>query len=55
VASPCSALGVDETKEPFANVYSTAVSLQNLLPRASQRLLIVIAATISTRRRLAST
>ncbi len=42
------ALGVDETKEPFANVYSTAVSLQNLLPRASQRLLIVIAATIST-------
>ena len=41
-------LGVDETKEPFANVYSTAVSLQNLLPRASQRLLIVAAATIST-------
>jgi nucleobase:cation symporter-1, NCS1 family len=42
------ALGVDETKEPFANVYSTAVSLQNLIPRASQRLLIVVAATIST-------
>ncbi|MGD0273399.1 MAG: cytosine permease [Gaiellaceae bacterium] len=42
------ALGVDETKEPFANVYSTAVSLQNLLPRTSQRLLIVVAATIST-------
>ena len=42
------ALGVDETKEPFANVYSTAVSLQNLLPRVSQRLLIVVAAAIST-------
>jgi NCS1 family nucleobase:cation symporter-1 len=42
------ALGVDETKEPFANVYSTAVSLQNLVPRVSQRLLIVIAAAVST-------
>ena len=42
------ALGVDETKEPFANVYSTALSLQNLLPRASQRLLIVTAAAVST-------
>ena len=42
------ALGVDETKEPFANVYSTALSLQNLLPRASQRMLILIAASVST-------
>ncbi len=42
------ALGIDETKEPFANVYSTAVSLQNLLPRVSQRLLILIAAAVST-------
>jgi NCS1 family nucleobase:cation symporter-1 len=42
------ALGVDETKEPFANVYSTAVSLQNLLPRASQRVLIVAAAAVAT-------
>ncbi len=42
------ALGVDETKEPFANVYSTALSLQNLVPRASQRMLIVIAASVST-------
>jgi NCS1 family nucleobase:cation symporter-1 len=42
------ALGVDETKEPFANVYSTAVSLQNLVPRASQRMLIVVAAFVST-------
>jgi putative hydroxymethylpyrimidine transporter CytX len=35
------ALTVDETDEAFANVYSTAVSLQNLFPRASQRALIV--------------
>jgi putative hydroxymethylpyrimidine transporter CytX len=42
------ALGVDETKEPFANVYSTAVSLQNLIPRASQRVLIIVAASVST-------
>ena len=35
------ALGVDETKEPFANVYSAAVSLQNVVPRVPQRLLIV--------------
>ena len=34
-------LMVDETKEGFANVYSTAVSIQNLVPRASQRTLIV--------------
>ena len=32
---------VDETDEGFANIYSTAVSLQNLFPRASQRALIV--------------
>lgn len=42
------ALLVDETKEPFANVYSTALSLQNLVPRASQRMLILIAASVST-------
>jgi putative hydroxymethylpyrimidine transporter CytX len=42
------ALGIDETKEPFANVYSTAVSLQNLVPRVPQRLLIVLAAIGST-------
>ena len=28
---------VDETDEAFANVYSTAVSIQNLAPRAPQR------------------
>jgi purine-cytosine permease-like protein len=42
------ALGVDETKEPFANIYSAAVSLQNVLPRVSQRLLIVAVAAVAT-------
>src|SRR5579884_796418 len=41
------ALGVDETKEPFANVYSAAVSLQNVVPRAPQRLLIVGVGAVS--------
>ena len=35
------ALTVDETDEAFANVYSTAVSLQNYMPRVPQRALIV--------------
>ncbi len=34
------ALTVDEADEPFANVYSAAVSMQNVLPAVSQRLLI---------------
>ena len=34
------ALLVTETDEAFANVYSAAVSLQNLVPRAPQRVLI---------------
>src|ERR1700758_2363881 len=42
------ALGVDETKEPFANVYSAAVSLQNVLPRGPQRLLILAVAGVAT-------
>jgi len=42
------ALGVDETKEPFANVYSAAVSLQNVLPRVPQRLLILAVALTAT-------
>jgi nucleobase:cation symporter-1, NCS1 family len=41
-------LTVDESDEAFADVYSTAVSLQNLLPRASQRLLIVVVAAAAT-------
>ncbi len=31
----------DETDNAFANIYSTAVSIQNILPRARQRLLAV--------------
>ena len=42
------ALGVDETKEPFANVYSGAVSLQNMLPRVPQRVLILAVAGVAT-------
>ena len=42
------ALTVDETDEAFANVYSGAVSLQNLFPRVSQRMLIAGAAIVAT-------
>jgi nucleobase:cation symporter-1, NCS1 family len=42
------ALTVDETDEAFANVYSTAVSVQNVFPRASQRLLIALGAAAAT-------
>jgi nucleobase:cation symporter-1, NCS1 family len=42
------ALTVDETDEAFANVYSAAVSTQNLLPRVSQRALIAGAAIAAT-------
>jgi putative hydroxymethylpyrimidine transporter CytX len=42
------ALTVDEADEPFANVYSAAVSIQNLLPAVSQRLLICAVAGTAT-------
>jgi NCS1 family nucleobase:cation symporter-1 len=42
------ALTVDETDEAFANVYSAAVSTQNLVPRVSQRALIVGASVLAT-------
>jgi len=42
------ALTVDETDEAFANVYSAAVSTQNLVPRISQRVLIVCASIVAT-------
>jgi NCS1 family nucleobase:cation symporter-1 len=42
------ALTVDETDEAFANVYSAAVSMQNVATRMSQRLLIAGAAAIAT-------
>ncbi len=42
------AVTVDETDEAFANVYSTAVSLQNLAPRLPQRALLVAVAVAAT-------
>jgi nucleobase:cation symporter-1, NCS1 family len=42
------ALTVDESDEAFADIYSTAVSIQNVLPRASQRLLIVLVSAVAT-------
>jgi putative hydroxymethylpyrimidine transporter CytX len=42
------ALLVTETDEAFANVYSAAVSLQNVFPRASQPALIVLVTGIAT-------
>jgi len=42
------ALTVDETDEAFANVYSAAVSTQNLFPGIPQRVLIVGASVLAT-------
>ena len=42
------ALTVDESDEAFANVYSGAVSLQNLVPHVPQRLLVGGFAALST-------
>ncbi len=42
------AVTVDEADEAFANVYSTAVSLQNLAPQAAQRLLVAGVAALAT-------
>jgi len=42
------AVTVDETDEAFANVYSGAVSLQNLFAGASQRLLLVGVTSLAT-------
>jgi NCS1 family nucleobase:cation symporter-1 len=41
------ALTVDETDEPFANVYSASVSLQNLLPDVPQRVFVVLVAAVA--------
>ena len=41
------ALLVTETDEAFANVYSAAVSLQNIVPRAPQAVLIVLVTGVS--------
>jgi putative hydroxymethylpyrimidine transporter CytX len=42
------ALTVDESDEAFANVYSTAVSIQNVFPELPQRGIIVVVAAIAT-------
>ena len=42
------ALTVDESDEAFADIYSTAVSVQNVVPRASQRALIVLVSVAAT-------
>jgi nucleobase:cation symporter-1, NCS1 family len=42
------ALLVTETDEAFANIYSSAVSIQNLVPRAPQRALVVGVAVAAT-------
>src|SRR5207244_12102792 len=42
------AVTVDESDEAFADIYSTAVSIQNVLPRVPQRLLIAIVAAGAT-------
>ncbi len=42
------AITVDESDEAFADIYSTAISIQNVLPRVSQRLLIVLVSVAAT-------
>jgi nucleobase:cation symporter-1, NCS1 family len=42
------AVTLDETDEAFANVYSTAVSLQNVFPAVEQRVLIAGVAALAT-------
>jgi NCS1 family nucleobase:cation symporter-1 len=42
------AITIDESEKAFADIYSTAVSIQNFLPRVSQRLLITIVSIVAT-------
>jgi nucleobase:cation symporter-1, NCS1 family len=42
------AVTVDETDEAFANIYSTAVSAQNVLAALPQRMLIVLVSALAT-------
>src|SRR5207245_10778663 len=42
------AITVDESEKAFADIYSTAVSIQNYLPRVSQRLLIPLVSATAT-------
>jgi NCS1 family nucleobase:cation symporter-1 len=47
-AAAFSVLVLRETDQSFANVYSTAVSIQNLAPRWDRRVLTVVIGTVST-------
>jgi nucleobase:cation symporter-1, NCS1 family len=47
------AVTVDEVDEAFANIYSTAVSLQNLLPHVPQRVLVAVVSVAATSAALA--
>jgi putative hydroxymethylpyrimidine transporter CytX len=42
------ALTIDEADEAFANIYSAAISLQNVLTRVPQKLLLALAAVAAT-------
>ena len=42
------AITIDESEKAFADIYSTAVSLQNFLPRVSQRVLITLVSALAT-------
>ncbi len=42
------AITIDESEKAFADIYSTAVSLQNFFPRVSQRLLITVISALAT-------
>jgi putative hydroxymethylpyrimidine transporter CytX len=42
------AITIDESEKAFADIYSTAVSIQNLLPRMSQRMLITLVSAAAT-------
>jgi NCS1 family nucleobase:cation symporter-1 len=42
------AITIDESEKAFADIYSTAVSIQNLVPRMSQKLLITIVSATAT-------
>ena len=42
------AITIDESEKAFADIYSTAVSLQNYLPRVSQRLLVTLVSLLAT-------
>ncbi len=42
------AITVDESEKAFADIYSTAVSIQNLIPRMSQKVLITLVSAAAT-------